>query len=256
MYSASAAHTTLPLPSIVEVTNLENGRSIRVRLNDRGPFKSGRIIDLSRGAADSLGYLAKGTAKVRVRYVGPARLDGSLEPLYVAQGPGKPLQLAAAAPLDIPSPAKALWRAPAAAAPAAPAAASVTASKAASPFQLVAAVPAAIPTVARAVWNAPATAKAFATPDPPAPTWSTPKNPNLADGFAVQAGAFSDRAKAERIADTLSRAGATAVRPVDVPSGRLYRVVLGPWRAADQAAAARVQVVAMGFSDARVVTAF
>lgn len=85
MFSASAAHTTLPLPSIVEVTNLDNGRSIQVRLNDRGPFKSGRIIDLSRGAADRLGYLEKGLARVRVRYVGPARPDGSLAPLYVAR---------------------------------------------------------------------------------------------------------------------------------------------------------------------------
>ncbi len=82
--AASAAHATLPMPSIVEVTNLDNGRTIRVRLNDRGPYKSGRLIDLSRGAAQELGYMDKGTAKVRVRYVGPAKLDATLEPLYVA----------------------------------------------------------------------------------------------------------------------------------------------------------------------------
>ena len=80
MFTASAAHTTLPLPSIVEVTNLENHRSIRVRINDRGPFKPGRIIDLSRDAAKQLGYLDKGLARVRVRYVGPAGLGDSLEP--------------------------------------------------------------------------------------------------------------------------------------------------------------------------------
>lgn len=85
MYTASAAHTTLPLPSIVEVTNLANGRSIRVRLNDRGPYVNGRIIDLSRDAADELGYRAKGLARVRVRYIGPARMDDSLTPLYVAR---------------------------------------------------------------------------------------------------------------------------------------------------------------------------
>lgn len=84
METVSAAHTTLPLPSIVEVTNLENGRSIRVRLNDRGPYRGGRIIDLSRNAAEQLGFRNKGLARVRVRYVGPARFDGSATPLYVA----------------------------------------------------------------------------------------------------------------------------------------------------------------------------
>ena len=68
----SAAHTTLPLPSWVEVTNLDNGRRIRVRVNDRGPFVTGRIIDLSRQAAKDLGFYARGTARVRVRYAGPA----------------------------------------------------------------------------------------------------------------------------------------------------------------------------------------
>lgn len=76
MYGVSGAHATLPMPSIVEVTNLENGRVLQVRMNDRGPFHPGRIIDLSRGAADKLGFAVKGTAKVRVRYVGPASLNG------------------------------------------------------------------------------------------------------------------------------------------------------------------------------------
>lgn len=71
----SAAHATLPLPCYVEVTNLENGRSMKVRLNDRGPFHPGRIIDLSKAAAEQLGYAARGTAKVRVRYLGPAPLN-------------------------------------------------------------------------------------------------------------------------------------------------------------------------------------
>ena len=72
MNKPSAAHKTLPLPSIVEVKNLENGRTIKVRVNDRGPFADGRIIDLSRAAAEKLGFLDQGLAKVRVRYVGPA----------------------------------------------------------------------------------------------------------------------------------------------------------------------------------------
>ena len=63
----TAAHRTLPMPSIVRVTNLENGRSLIVRINDRGPFAHGRIIDLSRRSAQLLGFARKGTAKTRVR---------------------------------------------------------------------------------------------------------------------------------------------------------------------------------------------
>ena len=68
----TAAHKTLPLPSMVEVTNLETGKKITVRVNDRGPFVAGRIIDLSRAAAEKLGIYDHGTAKVRVKYLGPA----------------------------------------------------------------------------------------------------------------------------------------------------------------------------------------
>ena len=73
----TAAHKTLPLPCVVEVTNLENGRKVRVRVNDRGPFASGRIIDLSRAAADRLGFTRAGTTKVRVKLLGPAAVADS-----------------------------------------------------------------------------------------------------------------------------------------------------------------------------------
>jgi rare lipoprotein A len=67
LYAATAAHRSLPIPSYVEVTNLENGRSIVVRVNDRGPFHADRIIDLSYGAAVKLGYMEQGTTAVEVR---------------------------------------------------------------------------------------------------------------------------------------------------------------------------------------------
>lgn len=67
----TAAHKTLPMPSMVEVTNLENGRSMRLTVNDRGPFAHGRIIDVSRRASQLLGFHAKGTARVRVRILAP-----------------------------------------------------------------------------------------------------------------------------------------------------------------------------------------
>jgi rare lipoprotein A len=76
----TAAHPTLPIPSLVRVTNLENGRSVVVRLNDRGPFVDDRIIDLSRAAGKALDMHAKGTARVRVQYVGPAPAEHNSTP--------------------------------------------------------------------------------------------------------------------------------------------------------------------------------
>jgi rare lipoprotein A len=83
MHRATAAHRTLPLPTLVEVTNLENGRTARVRVNDRGPFVDTheRIIDLSYGAAQSLGMDEQGVARVKVRAIaGPDELQGGDSP--------------------------------------------------------------------------------------------------------------------------------------------------------------------------------
>jgi rare lipoprotein A len=77
MHAISAAHPTLPLPSYLRVTNLANGRSIIVRLNDRGPYAKNRIVDLSVGTAKALGFHGQGLARVRVEYVGRAPLEGS-----------------------------------------------------------------------------------------------------------------------------------------------------------------------------------
>jgi rare lipoprotein A len=83
MNALTAAHKTLPLPGLVEVTNLANGRRIVARINDRGPFVEGRIIDLSRGAADALDLRRAGTGEVRVRYLGRApRLGGGVALQY------------------------------------------------------------------------------------------------------------------------------------------------------------------------------
>ena len=75
MAMLSAAHATLPLPSYAKVTNLENGSSVVVRINDRGPFVDTRVIDLSKRSADVLGFKRQGTAMVRVQYIGPAPLN-------------------------------------------------------------------------------------------------------------------------------------------------------------------------------------
>lgn len=71
LYGMTAAHKTLPLPSYVKVTNLDNGRSVILRVNDRGPFHSDRIIDLSFAAAKKLGYAESGTARVKVEGIDP-----------------------------------------------------------------------------------------------------------------------------------------------------------------------------------------
>ena len=75
MNALTAAHKTLPLPGLVEVTNVANGRTVVLRVNDRGPFVDNRIIDLSRGAAEELGIKAQGHAAVRVRRVEPSEKD-------------------------------------------------------------------------------------------------------------------------------------------------------------------------------------
>jgi rare lipoprotein A len=81
MFQLSAAHTTLPIPSYVRVTNLDNGKSIIARVNDRGPFHDGRIVDMSYAGAVMLGYADKGTARVRVEAVLPG---GDVIPLSSA----------------------------------------------------------------------------------------------------------------------------------------------------------------------------
>ena len=80
MYAMTAAHKTLPLPTYVEVKNLNNGRTAIVKVNDRGPFHDGRIIDLSYAAATKLGVVATGTAPVEIRVIGPKGPDKATEP--------------------------------------------------------------------------------------------------------------------------------------------------------------------------------
>ena len=85
----TAAHPTLPMPVRAKVTNLENGRSVIVRINDRGPFAKDREIDMSRHAADLLGFKEKGTAKVRVQYLGRAPLYDTSGRLIKRQEPDR-----------------------------------------------------------------------------------------------------------------------------------------------------------------------
>jgi rare lipoprotein A len=94
MHGISAAHPTMPLPSYARVTNLDNGRSIIVRVNDRGPYARNRIIDVSIGAANALGFYGDGLAHVRVEYAGRAPIEGSDDRLLLATlRDGRPAQV-------------------------------------------------------------------------------------------------------------------------------------------------------------------
>lgn len=91
MYAFSAAHKTLPLPSYVRVTNLDNGKSVVVRVNDRGPFHENRLIDLSYAAAVKIGVWPKGTGLVEVRAIDPERPDALPPTRIAAVAPARPL---------------------------------------------------------------------------------------------------------------------------------------------------------------------
>jgi rare lipoprotein A len=109
--AVTAAHPTMPLPSYARVTNLENGKAITVRVNDRGPFAHDRIIDVSRTVARVLDFEVAGTATVRVDYLGPAPIEGSDDKTLLASfsdgkagGIGGPTILVAAAQPRSPAP--------------------------------------------------------------------------------------------------------------------------------------------------------
>ncbi|MBM6595704.1 septal ring lytic transglycosylase RlpA family protein [Microvirga pudoricolor] len=106
--SIAAAHTTMPLPSYARVTNVQNGHSMIVRVNDRGPYHGNRVIDVSERAAEALGFRRAGTAQVKVEYVGRASTNGSDDRILLSSlrtdgspaslGNGRPTMLAEAPP--------------------------------------------------------------------------------------------------------------------------------------------------------------
>jgi rare lipoprotein A len=191
MYGMSAAHKTLPLPCYARVTNLQNGRSIVVRVNDRGPFVGNRIIDLSYTAAAKLDMLRNGTAMVEVRTVGPASVPGVVSP-----------PPSAAPPIVTPSSV-----APSSVAPPVVSAQVQGASATSTPVAAAPAGPPGAPVIA------------------PAPVTSTP-----VAALFVQAGAFADPGNAQRLAQKLRDGGygKVFVRDDVIAGRRMYRVRIGP----------------------------
>jgi rare lipoprotein A len=270
MNALTAAHRTLPMPSLVRVTNLENGRSIVLRVNDRGPYARGRIIDLSRRSAQLLGFEGKGTAMVRVqiladesRQLKAAMLQGNAPPgtEMVAAAPRGAVQsdalppppgARAAAPTTVaalPPPSQTLSPAP----PPVPTgrqrngrpttitqtlgkpAAPVTAS---GDTVVASALPAApAPATSPAARTVPLPHEVAALPVPEqakARVTVSQQKVGPATMF-VQAGAFSNFDNASRLSIRLARYGRTQVTQVSVNGQHLYRVRIGPVASVNEA---------------------
>jgi len=223
----TAAHRTLPMPCIVQITNLDNGRSMALRVNDRGPYARGRIIDVSRRAAQLLGFEAQGTAKVRVKIL-------VLESLQVAALAGRNGNaVVAKASDDVPQPAP---REPV-----------LTEPLAAGP-----------PSLRIASTEAPSLAPAAPSPRPliaPAPvlTEKVTMVPVGATQIFIQVGAYAVAANALRVKDRLEAIGPVKVYGARVNGVDLYRVRLGPIGSVDQADQMLGRVVDAGLTEARIV---
>lgn len=215
-HAMTAAHTTLPIPSIVEVTNLENGRSVIVRLNDRGPFVDNRLIDLSRAAATELDYIGSGLAHVRVRYLGPAHENGA-PPNRVYQANADP-----------------------------------TPAQRSGPVQVAAMAPAAA--LATTPATTPAIAEPVALPTMPPPASAPTSSPaSMSGGYSLQLGAFSDPDNAQAFARRLDGAGEVRIEAGQSPQGQVWRVFLGRWVDRTAAQSARQSLADWGVYDSRIV---
>lgn len=222
----TAAHRTLPMPSIVRVTNLENGRSLVVRVNDRGPYAHNRIIDLSRRSAQLLGIIDNGTARVRVQIMAD---ESRALALQMKNQGGTEVASLAPVPRDqvqtetLPAP-----------------------GSSEKPKPVVAVKPAPAPAVA----NDP----------PPAPfdgadlaKQQVKIVPVKATQIFIQAGAFARYDNAHRLSALLSPLGPTTVSQVDTKSGTLFRVRIGPIGSVSDADALLERVIGSGHPEARIV---
>jgi rare lipoprotein A len=277
MYQFSAAHKTLPLPSYARVTNLENGKSVIVRINDRGPFHENRIIDLSFAAAVKLGVWPKGTGLVEVRAIDPSEANSDRGAPYVNTAP-KPAPVTAPVPPSRPAYAAAPPSARTAPTPEMAVIASGSRAPSAAISAPVGSVPAhaadgegndgPVPgmtgvSAAEALPPLPGQ-KAGSVPAPSSPgtpsgNSQTPRLSTPAQGPTIasvpgkptiylQVGAFSDVANANRVADQLNKAGLGPVSVIETAvAGRsVRRVRVGPLADVDTADRVTDQISGMG----------
>lgn len=235
MNSLTAAHKTLPMPSFVRVTNLENGRSLVVRVNDRGPYVNNRIIDLSRRAAQLLGMMKQGTAKVRVQILADrsrviaARMQAGLElaksgsPITVDRLPKEQVSSESLAP---PSGASAAPAKPEAA-PAKTAAAPAKAAEAPSETAAI---------------RPPGPKDQIVTQEPVEPT-----------KLFIQVGAFTVYQNALRMQAALSPITEAFILHRLINGQDFYRVRIGPLGSVDDADRMLERVAQAGYPAARIV---
>jgi rare lipoprotein A len=223
MNRLTAAHKTLPMPMDVRVTNLENGRSVVVTINDRGPFVHGRIIDLSRRAAQLLDIVSKGTAKVRVDALN--RGDGTVRYIAKATTTAEEKNKVTAAPSS-----------------------AVTSSELAPPGGVKSAAPQQQKPPARL------------QPADPVIVAATPENQPLVTAepvqpteIFIQAGAFVDFANANRLSARLSTLGPTKVNQVLLNGQDFYRVRMGPISNVTEADQLLARLINAGHQEARIV---
>jgi len=240
MYQVTAAHTTLPMPSQVKVTNLQNGKSIVVRVNDRGPFVDNRIIDMSYKAAQILGFEEQGTTRVRVEYYS------------LAVG-------AAAKPKVTKLELEALEKARLAQArrEAKEAARKKTVSKVSmaelAPPPVVASPPPPTPDVASTPVAAPpvvAAAPIVVAPES-APKADTLESPSRQE-IHIQVGAFTDAQNAARMRDKVASFHDAHIRGGLINDQQFYRVRVGPFSSRAEASRVQNQLMDAGYLGARI----
>ncbi len=235
----TAAHRTLQMPSIVRVTNLSNGLSTVVRINDRGPYSSNRVIDLSRTAAQELDVVRNGTARVRIEQL---QAESLTVKEVAINGGGPTEQHEALAQLSSGK------RAPS------------------QPQQVVAtAQPAAAPPPAQVQAEWPTTPRNSAPAQEQAPSSSGKGGPTIASlasaqpassagGFYVQTGSFSTAENAERQRGAVRSYGSSEISQASASGRDVYRVRLGPYTTSDAAGIVADRLKRSGYGDARVIS--
>jgi rare lipoprotein A len=213
----TAAHKTLPLPTLARVTNLDNGRSIVVRINDRGPFSGARIIDVSQRAAQLLGFEGQGTAKVRVQVL--ADESKAIADAMRHYGTSAPTQMASAEPSPAAGPAAGV---------------EPVESKTLEPVQTT-------PAVHQQLLETKPVAEAVVVPV------------TGAHQIYVQAGAFTVVENANRLQQKLSSLGHASVVPAMVNGKQFYRVRVGPIPDVEHADAMILRVKQAGIAGPRTV---
>ena len=212
----SAAHKTLPLPSVVRVTNLENGRSIKVLVNDRGPYASGRIIDLSRRAAQLLDSERSGTAKVRVQILE----QESRQVAALAQGRGSDNPLPAAAPTE-------------------QVAVETLNNPGTAPTQ---------PQTEAVTQAVQKEVETMTSPQQPIQVTEVGQS-----SLYIQAGAFSIYDNADKLRLQLASIGPAQISPALVNGTQFYRVRVGPLRDVNEADQVLSRMISNGYTNSRIV---